>query len=84
MQPVIRRGDGQAAFQENAVVRFLLDWASQRDMNLNTLAILPFPRDDYEQFYQLIGYTIGGYSEMSFVSEESYAKAAAEEKKLKP
>lgn len=35
------------------------------------------PQADVEQFYQLIGYSVGGYCELSLVSDES-ADAAVE------
>ena len=35
-----------------------------------------FPQEDREQFAQLIGYSICGYHELSYVSDESAAQAS--------
>lgn len=37
--------------------------------NLNDLAEKDFPAEDWEQFYQLIGYSIDGFCELSRVGE---------------
>jgi len=78
IQPVIKDEDGIPRFRENAIVRYLLDLARKHKIaDLNSLADLPFSQDDREQFMQLIGYTITGYHELSFVSDESAAQASA-------
>ena len=77
MQPVIKDDDGVLRFRENAIVRYLLDLARKHKIaNLNSLAELPFLQADREQFTQLIGYTITGYHELSYVSDESAAQAS--------
>lgn len=76
MQPVIK-DVGVLRFRENAIVRYLLDLARKHKItDLNSLAELPFSQDDREQFAQLIGYTITGYHELSYVSDESAAQAS--------
>lgn len=77
MQPVILDTDGVARFQRNAIVRYLLDWASTRGCNLNDLALMPFVREDWEQFAQLIGYSVSGFGELGYASPETVAKADA-------
>lgn len=42
---------------------------------MNHLAIRDFCRDDAEQFAQLIGYSLSGFSELSYVSDEVYSAA---------
>jgi hypothetical protein len=59
-------------FKENAIVRFLLD-AGKFDMN--DLALMPFSREDREQFAQLIGYSHSGFGELSYVSDETWELA---------
>ncbi len=62
-------------FVENPIVRYLLD-AGPFDMN--DLAIRfhgDEHREDAEQFAQLIGYSLGGFSELSYVSDEAYKAA---------
>lgn len=75
MQPVRRAKDGVIRFRPNKVVSFLLDWASSRGMNLNDLARIPFDDDEREQFAQLIGYSVCGFGELSYTSDEVYQKA---------
>jgi len=37
--------------------------------------MMNFPDDDRMQFAQLIGYSVGGYEELSYVSDASVEKA---------
>lgn len=76
-QPIEIDANGTARFRANTVVRFLLDWASQRGMSLNDLALIPFPDDDRAQFAQLIGYSVYGWGDLHCVSPENYARADA-------
>ena len=43
--------------------------------DLNKLASMPFDDEDREQFAQLIGYSLGGFSELDYVSDETYDRA---------
>lgn len=72
MQPVILHDNGDFRFKENKIVTYLLDNGLS---DMNKLAVLDFSDDDRMQFAQLIGYSIRGYSELSYVSDESYYKA---------
>lgn len=73
MQPIILDEQGTARFQENKIVRFLLD-AGPFDMN--KLACLPgISREEREQFAQLIGYSVDGFGELSYASDEVVAQA---------
>lgn len=51
--------------------------------DLNQLAILPFDKEDRQQFAQLIGYSVEGYGELSYGCDVVYDIAAAEARKLK-
>lgn len=78
MQPIIKDPNGRDRFHRNAIVDYLLDCASARPprtCDLNALACLPFSQEDRQQFAQLIGYSLCGYSELSYVSDESYRAA---------
>ena len=79
VQPVRIDNDGVVRFVPNRIVRFLLD-AGPYDMN--TLAMMPWSDEDREQFAQLIGYSVQGFGELSYASDETYAIAAAEQNKL--
>ena len=72
MQPVVRDEDGILRFKRNAIVRYLLD-AGPYD--LNYLSVMPFSDEDREQFAQLIGYSLNGFSELSYASDEVVAQA---------
>jgi hypothetical protein len=72
-QPLVVK-DGVVRFQENAIVRYLLDHGG---IDLNRIAMLDFNNADRAQFAQLIGYSLSGYSEFDFVSDELYERAEA-------
>ncbi len=75
IQPLEKDSDNVLRFKRNAIVRFLLD-AGPFDMN--QLTSRPFSQEDREQFAQLIGYSLGGFSELEYVSDETYDKAASQ------
>ena len=73
IQPVYKGEDGRYRFRKNAIVRYLLDAGT---FDMNQIATLPgISREDREQFAQLIGYSVDGFGELSYVSDESYNKA---------
>ena len=72
MQNLVWDKQGVIRFQENKIVRFLLD-AGPFDMN--QLACMDFDTGDREQFAMLIGYSQSGASELSYVSDELYEKS---------
>ena len=39
---------------------------------MNELACMDFSQEDSEQFAQLIGYSVSGFSELSYVSNDTY------------
>lgn len=75
IQPLQTDTDGVVRFKSNKIVRFLLDWASRRGIDMNALALMPFENEDREQFAQLIGYSLSGFGELSYVSDETYDSA---------
>ncbi|MFA5937456.1 MAG: hypothetical protein WC822_06300 [Candidatus Paceibacterota bacterium] len=62
MQKLERDDYGTIRFRENKIVRYLLDAGG---LDLNKLAIVPFTKVDWAQFYQLIGYSVSGYCDLS-------------------
>lgn len=75
IQPLALDKHGVMRFKENAIVRHLLDTHPACD--LNRIACAEFTNDDRQQFAQLIGYSLSGYSELSsYVDDEAYATAA--------
>lgn len=73
MQPITRRKDGTIAFKPNKIVEHLLDHGG---IDLNHLSGLTFPQDDWVQFAQLIGYSVSGFHELSYVPDTAAAAAS--------
>ena len=79
VQPLYKDDGGVIRFRENAIVRFLLDAGP---FALNQIALMPFDQNDREQFAQLIGYSLDGFGELSYVRTETYERAEAEGRKF--
>lgn len=76
MQLIIVDPQGTIRFKANAIINFLLDQGRLgRKFDLNTIPFDVFPQEDVEQFYQLMGYSLCGYEEISLISDESVAEA---------
>lgn len=73
MQPFVVDPGGVVRFRGNALVRYLLDHGG---LNLNDLSRVPASQDDQEQFAQLIGYSLCGFHELSYVSDETATEAS--------
>lgn len=73
IQPLELDEHGVIRFKLNAIVRFLLD---EGPFDLNQLAGKSFSVEDHEQFAQLIGYSLSGFGELSYVKNETYEVAA--------
>jgi len=74
VQPVILEEHGVLRFEENKIVVFLLDHGGY---DMNKIAAMKFSVEDREQFAQLIGYSLGGFDELSYVRGETSARAWA-------
>jgi hypothetical protein len=74
MQPVYLDDEKVLRFRHNAIVEHLL---AHSKIDLNQIAMLDFSQEDREQFAQLLGYSVRGYHELSYVSDESAAQASA-------
>lgn len=81
MQPLVLDPNGVVRFQKNEIVRTLLDWSSKHGLDLNALARRRFSQADWTQFYQLIGYSLSGFHQLSNVSDEDALAASAEARK---
>lgn len=66
MQPTYE-DHGVARFKSNMIVRHLLD---RGGFDMNDIAKLSFSKEDRVQFAQLIGYSLGGFDELGYVSME--------------
>jgi hypothetical protein len=74
-QPVALDADGVLRFKQNTIVRDLLDVASAHGLDLNEIARRQYCDEDRVQLAQLIGYSVSGFGELSYVSDEAYARA---------
>lgn len=73
LQPLEVDMHGTLRFKSNAIVLHLLNHGS---IDMNQLAMLAFTREDREQFAQLIGYSLSGFGDLSYTTEEAYTTAA--------
>ena len=70
IQPTYVTEKGQMRFHPNKIVEYLLE---KGGLDLNHLASQPeFPREDWVQFAQLIGYSVDGWSSLSYVTDQDY------------
>ncbi len=77
IQPLYVHDDDVLRFKRNALVCHLMDHGKAHGCGLNELASMGdhFTREDWEQFAQLIGYSLSGFGELSYVSDETYNAA---------
>lgn len=73
VQPLVIDEHGTLRFKKNAIVRYLLD---NGPFDMNHLSVCGFSDEDREQFAQLIGYSLGGFGELSYVTDTTYDRAA--------
>lgn len=72
IQPLENDAKGVLRFRPNKIVQHLLD---NGGINLNDLTRIGFEREEWEQFAQLIGYSLSGFGTLSYVSDEVYDSA---------
>lgn len=84
-QPVGFDDQGTIRFKKNAIVDFLV-----RDMrpgyDMNTIVRMyhegKFSYEDLLQFYQLVGYSVSGFGDLSAVKDEDWSRADKERDRL--
>lgn len=74
-QPIRPDKRGVQRFKVNKIVEHLYDHGV---IKMNELARLKFSPEDRVQFAQLIGYSIQGFGELSYVSDKAYERAVRE------
>lgn len=77
IQPLAKDAHGRTRFVRNAIVTYLLDIADGQGLGLNHIATMGFPPEDRAQFAQLIGYSLDGFAELSYVDDDTYRAAVA-------
>ena len=80
MQNIIFAEDKIIRFQENKIVSLLLQ---ESNYDLNSLTTVGFKKKDWQQFMQLIGYSVSAYGGLGIVSEKLAIKADKKADKLK-
>lgn len=78
MQKIVWAGD-VILFRENAIVLMLLD---EGPFDMNQIARGNFSQEDREQFAQLIGYSVSGAGDLSYMSAATISRADIEAEKL--
>ena len=73
IQPFIRDKLKVRRFKENAIVQFLLN---EGPWDMNSLAKKDFSAEDREQFAQLIGYSVSGFADLSYVSSATWRRVS--------
>ncbi len=73
IQPLALDEHGVLRFVENRIVSMLLDTHSTVD--LNKIACMEFTQQERTQFAQLIGYSLSGLGELSYVDDETWHAA---------
>lgn len=79
-QPIVV-SDTETRFKPNKIVKFLIDSGSV-DLNLLSAIAYLFTPADWEQFYQLIGYSVEEFCNMSVVSDEARERVVDKEYEL--
>ena len=79
IQPLTSDSQGVLRFKANALVNALLEHGQATGLGLNELAHKfcgAEHADDRQQLAQLIGYSLSGYGELGYVSDDAYRAAA--------
>ena len=72
IQPIKEDERGVLRFVGNSIVRKLLD---DGQFDMNHIAEWDATNEEREQFAQLIGYSVSGFGDLSYVSDETLAAA---------
>jgi len=87
IQPLSQDENGVLRFKQNKIVAYIINWCASKNgiagfppvyggaPDLNQLALMNFPKEDRQQFAQLIGYSLSGYGELSYVDSDAYGVA---------
>lgn len=77
IQPLYWAEDGLIRFKQNKIIRDLLDFATEKGFGLNEIACGEYTADDHAQLAQLIGYSLYGFGELSYVDNHTFEAARA-------
>jgi hypothetical protein len=74
MQPLVLDKHNVIRFKQNKIINYLFDTGR---LNLNDLATMSFPAEDWMQLAQLLGYSVSGYGDLSYVTKKNLKEADA-------
>lgn len=76
MQPIEWDGKGVIRFQDNKIISMLYE-AGVFDLNAIAVQCIEkkIPRADQMQFWQMLGYSVSGFGDLSFATKEMVAAA---------
>lgn len=84
MQPIVLDPDGAPRFQQNAIVRYMLDTLRKHQIaDLDSMMDMNFSNEDWNQFVQLLGYSVCGFGELNFADPAIVKEADRVAKQLK-
>lgn len=72
LQPIITDAQGVVRFKANGIVAHLQESGA---ININALLAMDFKPEDWEQFNQLIGYSLSAWGGLQHTSNESWEAA---------
>lgn len=72
MQPIGFAEGNVVRFKANKVIQWLFDTGK---LDLNAMAMQNFSKQDTEQIAQLLGYSVCGYSDLSYATKKSKDQA---------
>lgn len=64
MQPIYLAKDKVMRFKENKIIVHLFESGK---LDLNAIACMDFPKEDRIQLAQLLGYSVSGFGDLSYV-----------------
>lgn len=71
MQKIVKDIYGIPRFVENKIVSKLLDVAREVGVDMNNIASWDVDREDRQQFAQLIGYSVSGFSSLNYADDDT-------------
>ena len=80
MQPIVFDEHRVIRFKRNTIIDYLFNTGK---LDLNELAMMEFPVEDRMQIAQLLGYSVSGYGDLSYVTKKNLAKADAKAAELR-
>jgi hypothetical protein len=72
LQPMVPEPERGGRFRANALVEYLLDHGG---IDMNHLATIDASKEDRAQFAMLIGYSLSGFLELSYVDDNLATRA---------